>query len=420
MTDKPELIAKHPETGKRHRWENIGFHEAHTGDFYTEPRFRTVSKWTTAHDSHYDLIILRDLGPVEENLDKALNDMNDIVIEQDKEAFDRDAEIERLKARVEELEHDNGVCETRLSQYREKEHQWDLSALRWGKKYREIKAALERSELDRQQAETQVAGLEDANKRLDDLIDQNRQQAEAKIKELETTVLRENRRALDAEAKAETLGERLNRTWKNWHTEAADLLATIRELESLSPAPLPVGVVRLPIYESMDRDGKYTETGTFSVLEVGWAKRGDYLLSPSVHCPLAVKAVLDFKEGNASDLRIILRRLDAPEEKTPEKPAPPKRSPFSFMCPCTLPEEKQQPTTSTPERIPLARDPSVSYWFVREEKPRPPRMGEYCLTWNGQAYRVRHDHASTGTTFEILHRVRIGSDWFDPNWNAEE
>lgn len=285
MTDKPELMATHPETGKRHRWEIVEIRIPKEGDFFlcnalTILRSNDV-KWVEVRP------ILRDLGPVEEGAP---------------------AEVSRLKARVEELDK---------------------------------------------------------------------------------AVLRENRRAVDAETRVGELSNTIS-------ILKARLDNATAELERLSPAPLPVGVVRLPIAESADDDGNFSEFGTFRLDVLEFPQSGDVVLVPAYMRGASFQAVTvprALPTGDRDNLRIILRRLDAPEEKTPERPA------FIGSMP-DLPDgfpRDDDPEEGEPGKPanPFAGAGPITAkaWELRkanDEKPAPPKdaLGTACPRCHGTGWDV--------------------------------
>jgi len=267
MSDKTELYATHPKTGKRHRWEVGDKRGASAGEFILVSVYGScaiIGQWRLTSVSEGEFFILRDLGPVEGGAP---------------------AEVSRLKARVEELDK---------------------------------------------------------------------------------AVLRENRRAIDAEARVDEQKQ-----------AAVNYVSRINELEqaleSKEAAPLPVGVVRLPIAESNDDDDNFTEFGTFRLDVLEYPQAGDVVLVPAYMRGASFQAVTvprALPTGDRDNLRIILRRLDAPEEKTPERPA------FIGSMP------------DLPDGFPRDDDPE-------EKQPEKPKSDNLSPVWSCGKYTIGLDTGSS-------------------------
>lgn len=318
MSDKTELYATHPKTGKRHRWEIVEIRIPKEGDFFlcnalTILRSNDV-KWVEVRP------ILRDLGPVE----------GEKTPERKPSDVSRDCTV---------LAADIDCVSNRLA---DRDLVW-----------REEKAQLK-----------------------------------ARVEELDKAVLRENRRAVDAETRVGELSNTIS-------ILKARLDNATAELERLSPAPLPVGVVRLPIAESNDDDDNFTEFGTFRLDVLEYPQAGDVVLVPAYMRGASFQAVTvprALPTGDRDNLRIILRRLDAPEA-TPERPA------FIGSMP-DLPDgfpRDDDPEEGEPGKPanPFAGAGPITAkaWELRkanDEKPAPPKdaLGTACPRCHGTGWDV--------------------------------
>ncbi len=397
MSDKTELYATHPETGKRHRWEIVEFLAPKRGDFVLAGKAVLPPGEKNEYSVHryassgipWGYFILRDLGPVEEEVPEVLqkaalagsleNQNRDLI----RILFDREAEISSLQARVSELE-----AETIIENDPREVYEVDGTMFRrsYPDEVRNLQAVLARLvtrcnndfetianqdiELSRLQARVEEVARTNTQflSRINELIKERdeseykRQQAEdqrcdavkdqqwkaERIERLEDELHKSNCNAESLEAqlafKSKGINElieknnRFSRELADAENKVADKDETIfilkaqldnataehsekelRERLAASPAPLPVGVVRLPIAESADDDGNFSEFGTFRLDVLEFPQSGDVVLVPAYMRGASFQAVTvprALPTGDRDNLRIILRRLDAPEEKT--------------------------------------------------------------------------------------------------------
>lgn len=319
MSDKTELYATHPKTGKRHRWEIGDKRSASAGEFIlvaVSGGCAVVGQWLLTSVSEEWFFILRDLGPVEEN------------------------------------PHDL---------------EWKLT-----------------------------------------VMTEARDRLAAECRALAADVSRFNARAVELEAAVHSEHDKVI-SYRSACARYKSLLSTaehsekeLRERLAASPAPLPVGVVRLPIAESADDDGNFSEFGTFRLDVLEFPQSGDVVLVPAYMRGASFQAVTvprALPTGDRDNLRIILRRLDAPDGETTDKPTPcpycegKGTDPLDGRWDCRECEGEGYLKPAPSQPVPNAGPITTEAWILRtanEEKPAPPKdaLGTACPRCHGTGWDV--------------------------------
>jgi len=313
---KPVLTADSPVDGKAHRWEITAYCSPLPGWFYYNPAEGRVCRCESKVDFLFSVPILHDLGPVEE---ESIHHYG---------AFITAPEITSLNARVAELERqrDDAV----------KDQQWKAGALeKQDKRIAELQASLDRfmqanSELEAESRITRVA-LQETKERLGGCG------IALGVVKVHNSELKAQ---LAANAKTRDLEQdQFHRVWAAMRDagilppsgEKYDTIECIRKAgerlaASPSTAPLPIGVVRLPIVTSPFDTTTGRVIVAFSIEKCDIPKKSDFILGTLMGETAAVawSAVLEAEHAVLlhdqwkTTRHWILRRLDEPKEKAKE------------------------------------------------------------------------------------------------------
>jgi hypothetical protein len=352
MSDKTELYATHPKTGKRHRWEIGDKRSASAGEFIlvaVSGGCAVVGQWLLTSVSEEWFFILRDLGPVEDEK-KGLP-----IIGDDNSRHQLEVNWKAACAKADRFEAELAHTEEALRDTTISLKATSSNCVAWRNKSREL---------------------------------------EARVEELEAAVHSEHDKVISYRSACAR--------YKSLLSTAEHSEKELRERLAASPAPLPVGVVRLPISESADDDGNFSEFGTFRLDVLEFPQSGDVVLVPAYMRGASFQAVTvprALPTGDRDNLRIILRRLDAPDGETTDKPTPcpycegKGTDPLDGRWDCRECEGEGYLKPAPSQPVPNAGPITTEAWILRtanEEKPAPPKdaLGTACPRCHGTGWDV--------------------------------